>query len=167
MKITLEQLKQLIQQEVAKAKSKLYYWEDNGQPKQFKNNIKVVEGKKNSMSEQAIRRSHPDLSKIEGSFSYWLERHLPEIEKKHLYSNEKKASLIDLIKTDKEKGDIKMSDKYMNSFFEKLNKMNNPTKILQFLYNAYLEGSNLGLHEQKEHKLDKIKNDKKAIKKNN
>ena len=159
MKITVEQLKQLIQQEVAKAKGKLYYWEDNGQPKQFKNNTKVVEGKK-EMSEQAVTRSHPDLSKVEGSFAHWLEHHFKEINDKKLYA--KKNDLIQYIKDAREKDSIKVSDKYLEKFFEKINMIKRPEKVLEFLYNAYLKGSNLDIHESKE-----PKNESKKIKKNN
>jgi len=98
------------------------------------------------INEQQLR-SHKlgyDLSKSNTSVTHWLEDHLKEIENKKIYQDKEK--LIEVIKSMKNDG-IHVSEQYIDKLIMTIKKINQPQKILQFLYDVYLKGSSLGTPE--------------------
>lgn len=94
------------------------------------------------INEQQLR-SHKlgyDLSKSNTSVTHWLEDHLKEIENKKIYQDKEK--LIEVIKSMKSDG-VHVSPEYLDKVINTIKKINQPQKILQFLYDIYLAGSAL------------------------
>lgn len=100
---------------------------------------------KKVISEQIKKINRPDLSTKEKSFTQWLEKHFQEINSKKIYYNPEQ--LIDYISKAKSEDHIYISNDYLEKVFKTIRNLRLPKKILSYLYNIYLSGSNLGLAE--------------------
>ena len=98
--------------------------------------------KKKLKEQYTIPASHPDLSKIPGSFSHWLEKNFDKIERERMYNDKEK--LINYL--ERAPVGVGTSDKYFNKFIDTIKSLTNPKKIQQLLYNAYLKGAGLGIN---------------------
>lgn len=107
---------------------------------------------KSEINEQ-FKRVRPDLSKIENSFTEWLQKNLKNIEHQQLQNNPNE--LIDFLNNARNDG-VHVSPTYLDKIAKNIRNLKYPRKILQYLYNVYLKGSALGLDEVKRKKTKKI-----------
>lgn len=101
---------------------------------------------KKQINEQILKRPKPDLSKIEKSFTHWLESHLKEIDQKKLQNNPEE--LIQYLSDARNQG-VHVSQTYLEKLADGIKRIKSPSQILKYLYNVYLKGSSLGLTEGK------------------
>lgn len=104
--------------------------------KKVKKNILYIK----NLYEESLKT---DLSKIENSAAFWLERHFQELNK--AYTDREKT--LQILSTMPEGHGIshEFKDKFINTvknFYQK-----GPKMVLKFLYDSYLKGANLGLNE--------------------
>lgn len=99
---------------------------------------------KKEVNEQ-FKRTRPDLSKVENSFTEWLQKNLKNIEHQQLQNNPNE--LIDFLNNAREQG-VHVSPTYLDKIAKEIKNLKYPRRILQYLYNIYLKGSALGLSEE-------------------
>lgn len=90
---------------------------------------------------QLIKEQY-DLSRSEKSVTHWLENNLPTIESKKIYFN--KQQLLNFLESMKNQG-VNVSQQYLDKMKVNILRQNSPNKVLQYLYDVYLKGSNLGM----------------------
>jgi hypothetical protein len=82
-----------------------------------------------------------DLSEVEGSVTKWLANHIEEINRIYL-DKLKLIELLSHIPTE-----CKVSDHWFNKFIAIIRATRSPKVYLQYIYNVYLKGANLSIHE--------------------
>lgn len=90
---------------------------------------------------QLIKEQY-DLSRSEKSVTHWLENNLSTIESKKIYFN--KQQLLNFLESMKNQG-VNVSQQYLDKMKVNILRQNSPNKVLQYLYDVYLKGSNLGM----------------------